>query len=164
MDSDRFELPTMISLLRLLTRPLVTMMPAALLSGALGAAASCLAKFSLSSSSPLLSMGNVCLEHFGNAEPGGFDVCDSLVLLLRALCFLCTILLNVGMVGTFLEGMEESGSVAGTGLASAANFVVSAMLGTMLWGEHVSFTWFCGFVLVVLGVGLLSSVKIRPVS
>jgi drug/metabolite transporter (DMT)-like permease len=67
--------------------------------------------------------------------------------------------LNIFMVGSFLEGMEESGSVAGTGLASAANFVVSSVLGFLLWEEDFSKEWLLGFSLVIAGSLLLSTVK-----
>jgi len=68
--------------------------------------------------------------------------------------------LNILMVGTFLEGMEESGSVAGTALASAANFGASALYGILLWNETVNKTWLFGFCLVVAGAGMLSTVRL----
>jgi multidrug transporter EmrE-like cation transporter len=69
------------------------------------------------------------------------------------------IVLNTLMLGTFLEGMEESGSVAGTGLATASNFATSALLGVMLWQEKVDQIWIIGFTLVVSGVLILSRVQ-----
>jgi uncharacterized membrane protein len=71
--------------------------------------------------------------------------------------------LNILMVGTFLEGLEESGSVAGTALASAANFGTSALLGFLVFHETVNQTWLLGFVLVVSGAIMLSTVQIRQV-
>jgi multidrug transporter EmrE-like cation transporter len=70
--------------------------------------------------------------------------------------------MNVVMVGAFLEGIEESGSVAGTGLTSAANFGVSAFYGILLFDEKVDTKWFGGFSLVLVGVILLSTVQPRP--
>lgn len=67
--------------------------------------------------------------------------------------------MNAFMMGAFLEGMEESGSVAGTGLATAANFGTSALFGIGLWGEQVNKTWMVGFILVLGGVLMLSQVK-----
>lgn len=63
------------------------------------------------------------------------------------------------MVGSFLEGMEESGSVAGTAMANAANFVASSFFGFVLWNEEFSTTWMFGFALVIVGTMLLSTVK-----
>lgn len=130
--------------------------PFALLSGAFGAAASCLAKFAFSGDTFLTKWTlQACeLNLSGNAEH-----CDALTMAVRGCCFVGTLVLNIVMVGSFLEGMEESGSVAGTALSNAANFVVSSVLGFLLWEEDVSTKWLFGFVLVILGTLLLASVK-----
>lgn len=67
--------------------------------------------------------------------------------------------MNAMMLGAFLSGMEESGSVAATGLATAANFGTSAIFGIWLWNEQVNEMWLAGFILVVCGVLLLSQVR-----
>jgi uncharacterized membrane protein len=71
--------------------------------------------------------------------------------------------LNILMVSTFLEGMEESGSVAGTALASAANFGTSALIGFFVFHETINQTWLLGFVLVMIGAVMLSTVQIYQV-
>ena len=48
-----------------------------------------------------------------------------MALLSRCLCLLLMIGLNAGMMSYFLDGMNESGSVAGTSLSTAANFSCS---------------------------------------
>jgi uncharacterized membrane protein len=73
------------------------------------------------------------------------------------------VLLNILMVGTFLEGMEESGSVAGTALASAASFGTSALWGVLFFNEKVNTTWLFGFGLVVIGASMLSTVKLSEI-
>ena len=52
-------------------------------------------------------------------------LCSSMSLLARGLCLLCTIGTNALMIGSFLDGMNESGSVVGTALSTAANFSCS---------------------------------------
>jgi drug/metabolite transporter (DMT)-like permease len=130
--------------------------PFAFLSGTFGAMASCLAKFAFSSDTFVTSWTrDQCLSQ-------GFlldESCLLLVYALRALFFVGTLTLNIFMVGSFLEGMEESGSVAGTAMSSAANFVVSSLLGFWLWNERLSQTWLLGFACVILGTILLASVK-----
>jgi len=64
---------------------------------------------------------------------------------------------NAWQLGSFLEGMEVAGSVAGTALATAANFCLSALYGYLLWNERFSVVWWSGFGMVVAGVLLLSS-------
>jgi drug/metabolite transporter (DMT)-like permease len=111
---------------------------AALLSGTLGAVASCLGKFAMDT----------------DAFPK-----DTMGYLSRAICFLLMLGCNAGMLGSFLSGMEESGSVAGTSLSTAANFSVSAFLGYLLWGEQFNVSWWLGFGMVILGVFILSTKK-----
>ena len=128
--------------------------PFALLSGAFGAMASCLAKFAFSSDTFLTRYTlDKCNSYLA------FPHCQVLVWTVRGLCFVGNLLLNISMVGSFLEGMEESGSVAGTAMSNAANFAVSSILGFLLWEEEFSTMWLCGFVLVIMGTLLLSSVK-----
>ena len=137
----------------------------AVLSGVLGATASCLAKFAFAPDSPIvLWTKEICVKHIDSSTNGvsfrGHDTCDLLALAPRGICLLCMVLLNILMVGTFLEGMEESGSVAGTALASAASFGTSALLGVLFFDETVNTTWLFGFSLVVLGASMLSTVKL----
>ena len=103
--------------------------PFAFLSGAFGAAASCLAKFAFSHDTYLTRW---TLQACELNVSGSADHCTMLTMLVRGLCFVGTLVLNIVMVGSFLEGMEESGSVAGTALSNAANFVVSSVLGSLL--------------------------------
>ena len=43
----------------------------------------------------------------------------------RGICLLCMIGVNAVMISSFLDGMNESGSVVGTALSTAANFSCS---------------------------------------
>ena len=128
----------------------------ALLSGAFGAIAASLAKLAFSDDTFLaVSMIETCQSTLNAKE----FICTASVFAARGICFVGTLALNVFMVGSFLEGMEESGSVAGTGLSSASNFVVSSALGFCLWEEDISKQWLLGFFLVITGSLLLSTVK-----
>ena len=131
-----------------------------LLSGAFGAIAASLAKLAFSQDTFLVTATRQACHSATTTTIETESVCHMAVLASsRALCFVGTLALNIFMVGSFLEGMEESGSVAGTGLASAANFVVSSVLGFLLWEEHFSTDWLLGFSLVIVGSLLLSTVK-----
>jgi predicted phage tail protein len=68
---------------------------------------------------------------------------------------------NAAQLGSFLKGMEESGSVAGTALSTAANFVTAAAYGRMLWGETFVLQWWIGLSMVMTGVALLTSVQAK---
>lgn len=85
--------------------------------------------------------------------------CLTLSWIPRVLCLLLVVTLNVFMVASFLRGIRESGSVAGTALSSASNFACSAMYGHLLYHETFTQTWWIGFASVVSGVLILSTVQ-----
>jgi hypothetical protein len=87
------------------------------------------------------------------------DGCQCILFGPRILCFVGMLLLNAFMVACFLKGMNESGSVAGTALSAAANFTFSAAFGYFVWEERFATTWWFGFVSVVTGALLLSTVQ-----
>lgn len=134
-----------------------------IISGVMGATASCLAKFALAPESPVRLWGREqCDRHIGSfLIVYELEVCSIFEWIPRGLCLGLMIAMNVVMVGAFLEGMEESGSVAGTGLTSAANFAASALYGILLFDEKVDKVWLAGFSLVIVGVLLLSTVQTK---
>eukprot|EP01082_Thalassiosira_pseudonana_P002584 g2193.t1 g2193 contig11:902095-902669(+) len=144
----------------------------AIISGFLGASASFTAKIALSPDSPSPSLvQSICREsllpflspHL-TAIQGDDDlisyVCPSLSLATRGLCLMLMVGLNMLMISSFLVGMNESGSVVGTALTTAANFSCSAVYGILFFEEHVSLTWWFGASLIAVGMWLLSSVKL----
>eukprot|EP00977_Amphora_coffeiformis_P003155 scaffold586_cov155-Amphora_coffeaeformis.AAC.16 len=58
------------------------------------------------------------------------------------------------MVACFVGGLEDAGSIAGTALATAANFLVSVAAGYLIWNEGTSLS-VPGFAMVVVGTILL---------
>lgn len=175
----------------------------ALLSGFLGATASCLVKLGVDNSSPLLRLVETHIEHkawladldqtllrvihvllqelmvqyridlmpywkgvrTNVVEEIGLglhlfevDYGQLLVVLpLRILCVVAMLVTNVYMIASFLRGIQDSGSVGGTSLSTAANFVSSAVYGKLLWGEQMNGRWTIGFLCVLIGVVILSS-------
>jgi hypothetical protein len=122
----------------------------ALWSGFLGATASCAAKFAFGSNT---SSGTVTAARF------------QVSILARIYALIIMVLCNAGMLGSFLEGMEESGSVAASSLASASNFVASAAYGRWVWNElgstssdsdDLDLLYYTGLVMIVTGVLLMS--------
>ena len=94
----------------------------AIVSGALGATASCIAKLALAPESPVPSTVHaICIANAGI----DLKLCTFITLLARGVCFLCMIGVNASMIYLFVDGMSESGSVVGTALSTAANFSFS---------------------------------------
>jgi len=105
----------------------------AFLSGIFAATSSCVAKLALDPKSRIPTV--VCAlfmdasrEQLGDAgdSAAGRIACDMMSLVLsRGASFLVVILLNGMMMSKFLDGIEESGSIAATALSTAANFTFS---------------------------------------
>ena len=99
----------------------------ALLSGALGATASFIAKLALAPDSPVSSaVHSFCIATINIHQKEDDDdislFCPYVSLATRGICLLCMIGVNAVMISSFLDGMNESGSVVGTALLTAANF------------------------------------------
>ncbi|KAK1739086.1 putative transmembrane protein 42 [Skeletonema marinoi] len=136
----------------------------AIISGALGATASSIGKLALSPKSPVPSTFHsychIILNRYYQHENDIGWICPYVSLGTRVVCFLCMIGVNLLMVSSFLDGMNESGSVVGTALSTAANFSFSALYGILFFEEHVPISWFFGATLIALGMYLLSSVTL----
>lgn len=149
---------------------------AAAASGVLGATASCFGKFAFDPDSVVASVVHQTFCKISNNDNQStalfqfqwvssditalfqqYDICTWIcsVFLARGLCLVAMLLCNAAMLGTFLRGLEESGSVAGTALSTAFNFFASAAYGYFLWGERFSPTWWAGFTMVTSGMMLL---------
>lgn len=131
----------------------------ALSSGFLGATASCCAKFALDPESRLFHSAHdiICSNVDIDVVVANQRSCFWIAFVLsRGFCLVIMILCNGYMLGTFLKGMEESGSVAGTALSTASNFLTSATYGYFLRNERFTLLWWAGFTLVCTGVALIS--------
>lgn len=159
----------------------------ALLSGTLGAAASCFAKLAFmappeqatttsiaATSCPAVSEWMTCFV--GSSSSSSSDApspttCTSILqwlschhhlilslLVPRIACLFAMVACNAAMVACFVGGLEDAGSIAGTALATAANFLVSAVLGYVSWDERTfssSSSSLPGIIMVVVGTTLL---------
>jgi len=100
-----------------------------------------------------------------DVDDGGGDylfTCNSLVTYgTRGIFVIAMLLINAIMMGSFLEGLQESGSVAAVALSTAANFSASAILGIVLFGENVNEVWLVGFLMILAGIFLLTQVKAK---
>ena len=113
----------------------------AVVSGLLGASASCIGKIALDPESLVQSKARGICNLFVSADATrtisvigasvqSGDVCTAVEVCIRGLCLLLMILTNAVMMT-----MNESGTVAGTALANAANFTLSAIYGVLFFEE-----------------------------
>jgi drug/metabolite transporter (DMT)-like permease len=122
----------------------------ALMSGFLGALASCLGKIALDTSrtSPLNRLQEELFANNKTAPAAEYAV--------RGIFFVAMLVCNACMLGAFLDGMEQAGSVAGTALSNAANFMSSAVIGYVVWHERFTTSWYIGFAFILTGTILLT--------
>ena len=167
----------------------------ALLSGCLGASASCFAKLAFDTTTLPTTHGrfttsaetansynivmNVCHHLIGSTstttaattkissknDQSFFQLiwndpnvsCEwSIFVIYRGVCLVGMIVCNIYMIGTFLKGMDVSGTIAGTALSTSSNFIVSAMYGYYIWEERHSMQWWFGFTMVCMGMTILT--------
>mmetsp|Transcript_13855 Transcript_13855/g.18159 ORF Transcript_13855/g.18159 Transcript_13855/m.18159 type:complete len:161 (-) Transcript_13855:696-1178(-) len=142
----------------------------AALSGLCAAVASVFGKVGLSDvNGPVVSfvvhyMCGTEISSSSDNDGGGdyFFTCNSLVSYgARGVFVIAMLLINAIMMGSFLEGLQESGSVAAVALSTAANFSASAILGIVLFGENVNEVWLVGFLMILAGIFLLTQVKAK---
>lgn len=102
----------------------------AIVAGAFGAGASCFAKLSFDSNSNLaLAIRKMCYSKIESVDESNiYNICEASSLLSRGLTLLLMVSCNVLMVGTFVEGMTESGSTIATALSTGSNFVLSVCI------------------------------------
>ena len=145
----------------------------AILSGILGATASCFAKLAFHTqpidSNPSSILSDIIISKMICSSISSTDYsiikiydipisCSFIIFIVyRLICVLCMVVCNAYMIGTFLQGMDDMGSVSGTAYTTAFNFITSALYGYYIWDERYTYTWWIGFIFVSMGVMILSS-------
>jgi hypothetical protein len=80
----------------------------------------------------------------------------TIFVLYRCICVVGMIVCNIYMIGTFLKGMDDSGTIAGTALSTSSNFILSAVYGYFIWDERHTMHWWIGLTMVCLGMTILT--------
>ncbi|XP_061442909.1 transmembrane protein 42 [Rhineura floridana] len=119
--------------------------------GLLGALAACSAKLALGAD--YLREG--CVAVIGGEEPAA-SVCAWLPMILRVGCGGLVLAFNAIMWTFFAKALGYSSSSATATVTSAAsNFISSAFLGKLLFGETHALLWWIGISITLLGLLLL---------
>ncbi|XP_029927761.1 transmembrane protein 42a [Myripristis murdjan] len=132
----------------------------ALLAGFLGAVASSSAKLSLGADY-LKEMCEAGLSRWTSGvpwtgRPGGATACDWLHIPLRLLCGGLLFTCNAVMWTFFSKALRHSSSSArATVTTTAANFISSAVLGRVIFGESHAALWWVGISLTLSGLLVL---------
>ncbi|XP_044150840.1 transmembrane protein 42 [Bufo gargarizans] len=111
----------------------------------------------LSASSAKLALGadymrDLCAVTVGERA----DVCEWVHLVLRLGCAGLVLLCNAAMWTFFAKALRySSSSAAATVTTTASNFVSSAVLGKVLFGESRALLWWVGISITLCGLVLL---------
>ncbi|XP_053569032.1 transmembrane protein 42 [Bombina bombina] len=119
--------------------------------GLLGALAACSAK---------LALGTDYLRDACEAAVWelGEGICDWVHLLLRLICMCTVFICNAVMWTLFAKALRlSSSSATATVTTTASNFVSSALLGKVLFGESRALLWWVGISITLCGLLLLHS-------
>ncbi|KAK3579187.1 hypothetical protein CHS0354_022724 [Potamilus streckersoni] len=83
-------------------------------------------------------------------------ICQSMSLGLRMTCFVGIFLFNALMWTFYTKSLQFCRStVEATVTNTAANFLLTAVIGFMLFGEHLSIKWWLGSCLILTGLWLI---------
>ncbi|XP_066539280.1 transmembrane protein 42a [Hoplias malabaricus] len=132
----------------------------AVLSGFLGAAASCCGKLSLSergvSAVCERALSSTLYTNIYTTETHSTAVCEWLHIPLRVVCGLLLFVCNAVMWTFFAKALRLSSSSAqATVTSTASNFISSAFLGYLIFGESHDMLWWTGITLTLLGLFIL---------
>ncbi|XP_052230968.1 transmembrane protein 42-like isoform X3 [Dreissena polymorpha] len=83
-------------------------------------------------------------------------LCDTLLYVLRAGCFASIFIFNSLMWTLFTKSLQHcSSTIEATITNTGANFLITALLGVLLFGERLSLLWWLGSCLILAGLLLI---------
>jgi drug/metabolite transporter (DMT)-like permease len=131
-----------------------------ILAGFYGALAGVLGKYAFSEETGLSRYALDTCNSSGILSP---LYCQNVVYVLRAIMVSLMMWVNGLMFSCAFTGLNEDGSLTSTVLSTSTNFLFTAFLGYFLFGEHLSYMWGTGALLVALGIYfvLLGKAKTR---
>ncbi|XP_037036110.1 uncharacterized protein LOC119074215 [Bradysia coprophila] len=79
-------------------------------------------------------------------------------LMLKLICFVLMLTFNALVWTFFVKALhQKGGSLVATVTSAATNYAVSALLGSLIFGETSSLLWWFGTSLVIMGVVLMTT-------
>lgn len=77
--------------------------------------------------------------------------------IIRGLLLLLTFALNALMWTLFMESMQTLNSGEAVVLNTGTNILISAIFGTLIFGETLSGIWWCGATVIIIGMAVLQT-------
>ncbi|KAM7446028.1 Transmembrane protein 42 [Porites harrisoni] len=89
-------------------------------------------------------------------SPSLSSVCETIVIISRVLSFLLVFFFNALMWTLFVKSLRGSSSSAtATVINTGSNFICTALLGCLLFGEALTMRWWLGTSLILTGLILI---------
>lgn len=117
--------------------------------GMCGALASICGKLALSDSFFISTIEHICKEK-------AILYCSLILLFFRVVLFCGMAFSNGLMVSFFLKALDKNSTIHVTVVSSGINYVTTGVCGLLLLQESISMQWFCGSLLILIGVGIIA--------
>ncbi|XP_071785335.1 transmembrane protein 42-like [Asterias amurensis] len=124
----------------------------AICAGLCAACASAFAKLAMSGE----EIAEVCQRMEATIALSSMTSCTLVTVVLRGISFSLLFLFNAIMWTLFVKSLQLSrSSLEATITNSSANFFFSAVIGHLVFGEALSWTWWLGSSIIVLGLWMI---------
>ncbi|ETV85874.1 hypothetical protein H257_02421 [Aphanomyces astaci] len=124
------------------------------ISGTIAAVSGMLGKLSSDDNASVIqTIQAYCHEHQHAAYP--WLDCAWAMRVVHVAFFAAMLLSNAVMLSFFVRGLHETDSLTATITSSAANFVVTALVGYLVFHEQLPLQWWVGASVILFGMGLL---------
>ncbi|ETW07919.1 hypothetical protein H310_02324 [Aphanomyces invadans] len=124
------------------------------ISGTIAAVSGMLGKLSSDDNASLIQdIQSFCQSHQHEAYP--WLNCTWAMRVVHVVFFAAMLVSNAVMLSFFVRGLHETDSLTATITSSASNFVTTALVGYLVFHEHLPLQWWAGASIILLGMGLL---------
>jgi len=133
-----------------------------LASGVLACIAGTFGKFAFNSSEMLWFCETICSssQFIDLKLEDAYSLCGQIVFYLQVLAFGVMVLVNILMWTVFVKALHFCHtSLEATVTNTAANFISSAIVGRLVFGESMSLMWWFGTLLILFGLALMNYSK-----
>ncbi|CAK4078460.1 unnamed protein product [Aphanomyces euteiches] len=125
------------------------------ISGTIAALSGMLGKFSSDESSSMIQSSLSHCEQAVQSYSAPWIDCAWVLVAIRVAFFVAMLLSNTLMLNFFVRGLHETDSLTATITSSAANFMMTALVGYVVFHEQLPLQWWLGATIILAGMGFL---------
>lgn len=129
-----------------------------LLSGTLGGFATVCGKIAVTKESYFLELTSTICDLVLESD----EYCDNFSWIVRITCIIVMFSCKIFVIGYYLKAFETNNTVVVIVMAAASNFLVSGLLGQIVFGELLTVKWYGGSVFIFFGMWFVSMSQGQP--